>query len=509
MTLRKCSFALALMLVTAEGAEKQSADDAEGTRADLLAQTLASARAEVERDVPLLREARLQAEAWGRLGMLYHAQSLLDEAEQAYRKALAISKEVPWHYLLAVVLNARGEVDPAIAEYHNALVAADGDHPQSSYRLGLALLIKGDRAGADDALRVARDAMPDSAAVLAAQADVALTRNDLELAKARLMRAIEIEPAAGRLAYKLSQVYRRLGEREAASQWLERRNEFGPTVVDPLLLEVASLSMSPEFFMKAGERAWQRGDQEQALAAWRNAVALAPQDVEAGLVLAHALGELGAPEAGLVEVRRVLALDSESASGWYLLAFLQRDAEDPSAALVAANRSMALQASPATRALRAALRMRAGHYAEAAADYAVLLGEAGDAYVNYWTGMARLGAGNCRAARPVLAAAVALQPAWGQAHIAMTRADATCGDEPARITARRRAAELVASNDNAETRITLAIAELGNGNVDAARVAVARMEVGDWLADAIERGEAPQPPFPAGSDWWLPAEARR
>lgn len=479
----------------------------------LLDQTLREAREEVERDVPQLEDAEARAEAWGRLGMLYHAQSLLDEAQAAYREALRHAPAVPWHYLLAVVLGERGEIGPAIAQYEHAIALAEGGHGLSSYRLGLAHLVRGDHEAAAKALDAARDAMPKSAAVIAAQADAAMAAREWLTARTLLERALEIEPQAGRLAYKLGQVHRRLGDLDRAREWLGRRSEVAPGIEDPLLLEVASLSMSPKFFMKAGERAWRRGDRDEALAAWRNAVALAPEDVDAGLVLAHALGEVGEGDAALSEARRVLELDPQSGRGWYLVAYLQRDSHDPTDALVATDRSLALDGDPTTRALRAALRMRARRFGEAAADYAVLANALPeDAYVHYWMGMARLAAGNCPAARPALSKAVRLQPTWGQAHIAQTRADASCGDEDARRSARQRALQLLAANDNAGTRVTLAIAELGLGDASTARDAIADLgEETDtsWLNDALRSNAPPAVPFPPDSDWWLPAEVRR
>ena len=483
----------------------------EGSWAELLDQTLREAREEVQRDAPQLENAEARAEAWGRLGMLYHAQSLLDEAEEAYREAVRHAPAVAWHYLLGVVLGERGEVDAAIEQYGSAVVLAGGGHGLSSYRLGLAYLVKGDHVAAAEALGAARGAMPRSAAVIAAQADAAMAARDWPRARALLERVLELEPNAGRVAYKLGQVHRRLGNLDRARQWLERRSEVAPGIEDPLLLEVATLSMSPKFFMKAGERAWRRGDRDEALAAWRNAVALAPGDAEAGLVLAHALGEMEERDAALAETRRVLALDPLSARGWYLLAYLQRRDSDPTNALDAADKSLALAEDTTTRALRAALRLRARRFADAAADYALLVEQRpDDAYVRYWAGMAHLGSGDCAGARPHFDVAVRLQPAWGQAHIALTRTAASCGDDNARRSARQRALQLLANNDNVDTRLTLAITELGLGRADAAHDAIAALpdEAKRWLGEALGREAPPRVPFPPDSSWWLPAELK-
>lgn len=511
-----CGMTATIMLAGpthAQGTSETATPSTEEDWTDLLNETLREAREEVERDVVQLEDALARAEAWGRLGMLYHAQSLLDEAEEAYREALRHAPSVPWHYLLAVVLGERGEIGPAIAQYQRAIALAEDGHGPSSYRLGVAHLVRGDHAAAAEALDAARAAMPESAAVIAAQADVAMAAREWLTARILLERALAVEPNAGQVAYKLGQVHRRLGNLDQARRWLERRSEVAPAIEDPLLLEVASLSMSPKFFMKAGERAWRRGDREDALAAWRNAVALAPEDVDAGLVLSHALGEIGERDAALAETRRVLELDRQSARGWYLLAYLQRGSDDPTEALEAIDQSLALDGDTTARALRAALRMRAKRFGEAAEDYAALVDSLPeDAYVHYWMGMARLAAGDCPAARPALAKAVRLQPTWGQAHIALTRADASCGDGDARRSARQRARELLAANDNIGTRVTLAIAELGLGNASAARAAIADLGMDadtTWLNDAFERNVVPAVSFRPGSDWWLPAEVRR
>lgn len=505
--------AAAILLATPASQGASSESSTEDDWPALLNETLREAREEVERATPQLEDAEARAEAWGRLGMLYHAQSLLDEAEDAYRNALHHAPAVPWHYLLAVVLGERGDIDPAIAEYESAIALTDGGHGLSSYRLGVALLVRGDHLAAAAALDAARDAMPGSAAVIAAQADAAMAAREWLTARTLLERALEIEPNAGRLAYKLGQVHRRLDNVDQARQWLDRRSEVAPGIEDPLLLEVASLSMSPKFFMKAGERAWRRGDRDEALAAWRNAAALAPNDVDAGLVLSHALGEIGDREAAIREAGRILDLDPQSSRGWYLLAYHQRDAEDPSGALDAADKSLALAGDSTTLALRAALRMRAGRFGEAAADYVTLTRERpDDAYVRYWTGMAQLGAGDCPAARAELDAAIRLQPTWGQAHIALTRADASCGDDDTRRRARQRAMRMLANADNADTRVTFAITELGLGRAAAARDAIADLgEETDatWLDDALNRNAPPAMAFRPGSDWWLPAEVRR
>ena len=480
-------------------------------RSAVVAQALQTALADLQETLSQHTDPAERAAAWGQLAMLYHAQDLFDEAADAYRNAIAEQPALRWHYLLAVVLGERG--DGAIAEYRRALAAAaPGTHALSLYRIGLLQLLRGDHRAATAALREARKGMPASAAVLTALADAAAAQGDWEEAKALLQRAAALQPSAGRVAYKLALAHRQLGDHDAARRWLAKRNATAAAVDDPLLLEVAELRLSAKFFMSAGERAWQRGDPQEALAAWRKAVALAPEDVDAGLVYAHALGTLGQREAAILEARRVLAIDPLSARGWHVLALQLRGEADAKAALGAAQRAVRIGGDGTARALLAALMMRSRQFEEAAAHYQILANEQPQAaYYRYWLGMAQLGAGACPAARGRLAEALEIQANWGEAHIALARADALCGDTEARHAAHTRAKQLLAARADANTRITLAFTELALGRTDAATLyANAALPNGDarMLLDALAKGRLPARPFAADSEWWLPAEAR-
>ncbi len=493
-------------------AYSESTPTAADTWPPALAETLAAARDEMHRQLETLTQPAERADARGGLGMLFHAQDLLDDAEAAYRAALDESPALHWHYLLGTVLRDQGEIDGAIAEYRRALALAPDGHMLASYRLGVALLLKGDHVAAVEALREAEADAPESAAVLAALGDAAVAAGEWQQARALLERAAALEPGAGRIAYKLGMVFRQLGDMEQAGAWLAKRNAVAAPLVDPLLLEVAALSLSSKFFTKAGERAWERGDREEALAAWRRAVELAPDDVDAGLVLAHALGTLGNSEAALGEVRRVLALDDSSARAWYLLAHLLRVMPDTAPAREAAERSLSLADDETTRALLAALMMRGGAFGDAAREYETMAEKRPDsAYYHYWLAMARLGAESCRAARPALLAALRLQPQWGQAHMVLARADALCGDAEQRAAAQQRAAALRTAKDDADTRLTLALAHLALGDENDA-LALIRAE-GEhpgaaMLYAALDAGELPARPFATDSPWWWPAELR-
>ena len=481
---------------------------------DRITRTLRTARERVLTRIADLEEPAERADAWGGLAMLYHAQNRLGEAAMNYRRALDEAETIHWHYLLSVVLTDQGDVGGAVAGFRRALELAEGRHMLASYRLGLALLADGRYEAAATALRGALAEAPEATAVLAALGDAEHGAGNLAAARELLEQAARLAPEAGRIAYKLALVYRQLGDVPRAEDWLARRNDLAPAIDDPLLLEVVALNLSPKFFMEAAARAWQRGEHDEAVAAWRRAAQLAPGDAEVGLMLAHGLGALGRRDEADAEVRRVLSLHPTSARGWYLLAWNARDTNHD-AAREAVERSLQLAEDETAKALSAALWMRQARFRTAADDYQALVDRRPEnAYYRYWLAMAYLGAASCEAARPVMAEALRLQPNWGQAHIALTRADALCGDSAVRQAAVLKARRLVDLEDGADTRITLALALAAVGRTDDARVIVASHQVNPdaaMLYGAIaEHGHAAIDrlvrPFAEESPWWLPAE---
>lgn len=475
-------------------------------------EALRDARATAERHLAAATTPQARAAAWGRLAMFYQAQHLHAAAEQAYALALAEAEVPRWRYLRAIVLEERGDNGRAVADYRR-VVAADPDNVAAQLRLAAGLRLQGDDEAAAKALEITAERAPDAAVVLAARADVAAARGQLRVAVDFLERAWKLAPGAGQIAYKLAMLKRRLGDAEGARAWLARRgnDNAAPEIDDPLLLQVAQLSRSARFFVKAGEWALARGDEAGAIEALATARELAPEDQDIALTYAHMLAIGGHPDSALGEVRRVLETDERSARGWYLLAWLLRsstDASERQRASDAARRSLALADNQRTRALAAALAMRDGRFAAAAADYRRLsAANAGNADYHYWLAMAKLGGGDC-AAPSGLKRALQLRPNWGEAHLALARAEAICGVGDA---ARRRALALVKAQNDVDTRLTLAIAELAAGNSERASiVAQAESPHPDALLilRAIERGTPPPRPFADGSPWWQPDQVR-
>lgn len=507
---------IAVAAATAAGlapmAAPQTAETAERPvprRETVVAARLEEAERRLAERLPQLPAGTAHADAIGELAMLYHAQALLPEAIAAYRRALAAAPALRWHYLLGVALTDSGDLEAASAAYAAAvrLSPADG---LANYRLGATLLLRGDPRAAGTALERALAAMPDSPVVLAALGDAAAATSDLSTARWHLERAAALAPEAGRIAYRLGVVYRELQRPTDAERWLARRNDVAPALTDPRLLAVGQRSLSPKFFLNAGNRAKARGHWAEALAAFERAAALAPTDAAIALARADVLGALDRLDAALAATEAVLAQAPDTASAWLLQAFLLHRSDQLPEALAAAQRGVVLVPNRAGRTLLTALRMRAGEFPQAIRDYAALAAEFPDqAYFRYWLAMARFGNEDCAGGRTAMATALRMRPEWGEAHIALARAGALCG--PARELAgiRRRAEQLRTAADTVGTRLTVAFVDLRTGLIPAARdAAIAALPDSDarMLLDAIDDDAMPRWPFAPASAWWLPPE---
>ena len=456
-----------------------------------------------------------RAMIWGNEGMLLHAQRRLGEAQDAYGQAIEEQESARWRYLHGVVLAESGALAASVTDFRRAVALAPDEMP-AWYRLGTALLQAGDAAAARAALEQARSLAPDSALVLAALADVSILQSEPEEALALLDAAFRLEPEAGQLAYKIASVQRRLGNVAEAEAWLKRDpgNRLAPTIDDPILLEVASLSRTPRFYRMAADWALARGDVEAAIEALQSAVSLAPSDVALHERLAATLAE-HAPGKAMADVERLLELAPDSATGWRVLAWVLRLAPNANArAAEAAARSLALADVPVTRALAGALAMRDGRFATAQGHYRHLVNaQPAEPRHHYWLGMSRLATGDCQGVA-ALEQALRLRGDWGEAHLALARAEAGCdqarnGETLARASAR--AAALLRARDDPDTRLTLAFVLLAAGDVAAAADLARRQSPhldATMLLEAIDQGTVPETPFAPGSSWWIPPEIR-
>ena len=212
--------------------------------------------------------------------MLLQAHNLHEQAIAAYSKALDEISDPRWLYLRSI---AYGELGMARETVDDLMVVTRSMREIAViwYRLGQALLNVGQASDAKEAFTRALALDENLAIAHMALADAQILATEFEEAKTSLQRAYRLQPQAGQIAYRLALVERELGDLSSSQKWLEKRtNQFAPVVEDPMMSLVAQYSTNPTFFISAARRAWERGDRETALEAYRRAIALEPQNIE-------------------------------------------------------------------------------------------------------------------------------------------------------------------------------------------------------------------------------------
>lgn len=453
----------------------------------------------------------VRAEVLGQLAFIYHAQQMLRAAEEAYTEALSNDEVYAYRYLLAIIVLQRGDTDGAVAHL-DQVVLSNPDYVPAWYRLGNLKLLQGNVDAAETAFSNAQKIYPDSAAIMVGVADVAMARKNWTTAIEQLEKAAVFAPNNGQIAYKLMMAYRQAGDEEKANEWLPIANSSmqPPPLTDPLMVELAGLSRSGRFFSQAADWAFQRGDREAAHDALLQATQLEPENLEYALKYAAFLELVGSKDEAASELKRFLAIRQDAASAWFSLARLFRDSEDGEQylqGLVAVQKAVELDAEEDLyRTLAAAMSLQAALYPHAQEYYMQLVERnPSNPYFYYWFALSRLAEQNCDG-REALRRAIAMRSNWGEAHVALARADAFCGDLSA---ATQRLDALAKAAADRDIQSAQAFVALLKGDTSSARLLAEPLlpdPDAQMVLDAIENEASPERLFADNSTWWIPPE---
>jgi protein O-GlcNAc transferase len=197
------------------------------------------------------------AEAWKALGVVHAAQGDYEASEKPFRNACELAPALPdachyygrtlyllnrfqpalnvlrnalktdpenaqVHRLIALCLEALGDVSAAGAEFQTAIRLDRGSPPNSDPAIdyGVYLYRQGRSAEALGPLERALVRHPDSARANLELGCVLLALDRLSDAEKRLERAIALDPQSSRAHLLLGKVYQRLGKTEAAAEQL-------------------------------------------------------------------------------------------------------------------------------------------------------------------------------------------------------------------------------------------------------------------------------------------------
>lgn len=285
--------------------------------------------------------ARL-ADAYGELGLHYHAYSLLAAAEPAYFNAARLAPEDPrWPHLLGLLLIDAGRLDEAAALLGLALSLSPGD-PALLVHLGEVHRLQGDLATAERSFAAALAASPGYPSARAGLGQVALAGGRWREAADHLEAALAAVPEANLLHYPLAMAYRGLGDLAKAESHLARRGVVGLRPPDPQIEALAAVRTGEGVHRMRGRLALRVGRVDDAVAAFRRALEANPASAEARVDLAAALAAQDNPLAAIGLLREAAAAAPDNATARFNLGVLLHHQGDVDGALVHLRRAVEL-----------------------------------------------------------------------------------------------------------------------------------------------------------------------
>lgn len=261
------------------------------------------------------------ATAWLRLGQLYHAYDLLDPAAAAYENAVfdapGSAAGASANHGLGLVRQRQGRLEDAARLFRQELAKAPT--AAANYRLGQVEKAAGRPAEARAALEAARGADLGCLAAVYELGLLAAQEGRLEEAVAHFEEVLARQPAAVQAHFPLGQALQRLGRAEAAKPHLAasaaREVSVGgrASCADAFEAELRPLTTGAAAHITRGQAARFSGDMKSAIAEFRQAVAVAPDDPIAHQALGRALAGQGDYAGALAEYRTATRLDPQAA----------------------------------------------------------------------------------------------------------------------------------------------------------------------------------------------------
>lgn len=189
-------------------------------------------------------DAEVLADAYGFLGQLLHAYRLFDGASTCYANAASlVPDDFRWPFYLALAQHAKGELEPAVANYAKVLERRPNDLAALLYQ-GQALLALNRAPEAATRFEQALTLDNQSAAAMFGLGKAKATAGDHARAVELFEQALALQPAASEIHYPLAQSYRRLNELEKAREHLQLRGDVEVHFPDPLGQQIIRLAKS-------------------------------------------------------------------------------------------------------------------------------------------------------------------------------------------------------------------------------------------------------------------------
>lgn len=224
-----------------------------------------------------LRKEPGSAAQWGKLAMTLEVHDYQLAAIPCYKRAAALdSADFRWPFFLGIIFSGIGQ--PEALDWFDRAQRINPDDAPLNVLHGQALLNEGRPIEAAKRFENALVADPANSHAALGLAQICLARNDLACSNQQLLQAIAGNPQHGEAYGLLAEVYRRLGNPEAAEKARQKATEFpGQTRVhNPAYWAVIEEGVSAAWYQERGRTYLKSGNYPRAEAEFRSVLQLRP-----------------------------------------------------------------------------------------------------------------------------------------------------------------------------------------------------------------------------------------
>ena len=277
--------------------------------------------------------ASARGDAWGRLGMLYLNESLLDAAEPCFKTAQeAQPSQMRWSYYLAVVQQKKGDLGSAAANLRQAMQVREGNLPVA-LRLAGVLVELGQLDEAEALYQAALQSPYGLAPVNAGLGRIAMARGKAAEAVVFFEQALAAQPEASSLHHQLSLALAATGNTRKSRAEAALSGPREVSWPDPLLAQL-------EFLSRSAPQAPGGDPQVNSL---RRLVAASPDDAASRRSLAQALMKEGELAGAQEQYEEILARRQAEARDYMELGSIKAERQkDPATGINDLEKALAL-----------------------------------------------------------------------------------------------------------------------------------------------------------------------
>jgi tetratricopeptide (TPR) repeat protein len=277
----------------------------------------------IEEKMAIVQADPENADNWATLGVVYHANDMLDVAGPCYETTISLAPDMaPPRYWLATCQYRTGDVEGAIATMRS-MIAVDPSYSPAHWRLGGWLLDEGDLAGAEAAYRRSISVNPQDGGGWHGLADIYVRKDEPEKAITIIRDRLLGGPGDAYSRQLLARAYRATGQNERAAIEVARSAPGQAPWFDRWGAEITNYWTG-----RAGEAEWARqymARQRPDLAAQHLQKVLDhfPEDVSALNNFSVALGSMERYDEALTYLQKAREVDPANALTYLNLARIE------------------------------------------------------------------------------------------------------------------------------------------------------------------------------------------